>query len=237
MSAFLAFVLAAAAALVVLVVLLLKMWRQANDLRGALTKAQNRLNGLETERQQSEARITDYQKRLEQLAYSDALTAVANRNRFYEEAERVLARAKRVHSHSVVLYCDLDGFKKINDQHGHEAGDVVLVEVARRLEACVRREDLVARMGGDEFAIILENLSDVTKVKAVAESIVERISQPILMEGVLLQVGISVGGVIVNPEAVSIRDILVNADRAMYSAKRQGLGKVVIADFDPKQSL
>jgi len=237
MSGFWALSLSGVSALVALALLCIRLWRRASDLRGALAKAQSRLAALEAERQQSDARISDYQKRLEQMAYSDALTALANRNRLYEEAERVLARAKRVHSYSVVLYCDLDGFKKINDNHGHEAGDVVLVEVARRLEACVRREDLVARMGGDEFAIILENISDYTKVKAVAESIVERISQPILMEGVTLHVGISVGGVIVNPEAGSIRDILVNADRAMYQAKRLGHGKVVIADFDPKQSL
>jgi diguanylate cyclase (GGDEF)-like protein/hemerythrin-like metal-binding protein len=134
-----------------------------------------------------------------------------------------MSQAKRDAKHVALLFADLDGFKAVNDEFGHEAGDAVLRMSAQRFLACVRAVDTVARFGGDEFAIVLGGLEDPQQAKAVAEKIVQAFAQSItLADGRECHVGASVG-ISIYPEHGSAMDnLMVAADRAMYESKRGG---------------
>lgn len=156
----------------------------------------------------------------EQLAYladHDTLTGLANRRRF----ERCLSAAVAAGGAFALLYLDLDDFKSVNDTHGHDCGDWLLEHVSRRLEGCVREGDTVARMGGDEFAVILASAATEADVAAAVERIVECVRQPFsFADGVSLGVGISVGTALHPQAGASPRDLLSASDRAMFAMKR-----------------
>jgi two-component system cell cycle response regulator len=166
-----------------------------------------------TERKQQEAVL------VHQALY-DGLTGLANRAQLLSRIDIAVARYQRHSETSAVIFVDLDGFKPINDRYGHDVGDRVLVEVARRLERIVtRRSDLVARLGGDEFVILCE---DTTEAEAgqIAEHIRSAVSRPIEVEAELpLSVGMSVGVAIADTASASPNDLLRDADAAMYADK------------------
>lgn len=162
-------------------------------------------------------------------ANHDAVTQLANRNAFLSTLTRAIADGRRNHERVAVLFIDLDGFKPVNDQHGHGVGDVLLATTARRLERCVRRTDLVARFGGDEFTILLRGLADDAVPRRVAQACVKALAAPYRLDGLQVRVGASIG-VALCPKHGSTADPLVAAaDAAMYEAKRAGGSRVVVS--------
>ena len=150
----------------------------------------------------------------------DQLTELPNRRLFYDRLENALIRARRGHGRMALLYLDLDKFKQVNDQLGHAAGDSLLQEVARRLKHCVRDADTVARMGGDEFVLLLESAGEEANAAAVAAKIRAAVGQPILIGGQAVEVLPSVGVALYPEHGSSGEALLKYADEAMYKAKR-----------------
>ena len=168
-----------------------------------------------------------FQEQLAHLAYHDGLTGLANRSLFHDRLSQALARAKR-HTRTVaVLYLDLDAFKLVNDEQGHDAGDTVLVEAGRRLQGVVRAEDTVARMGGDEFAIVLEEVEDFPTVTGIAARIVDDVGRPMSVNGAEVVVTASVGIAYSEDGLTDVESLLHDADLAMYRAKAAGKNRFV----------
>ena len=161
--------------------------------------------------------------RLRQQAMHDPLTGLGNRALFRDRLEHALARAQRHPELVAVVMIDLDGFKQVNDSLGHDAGDRLLAEVARRLQDCVRSGDTVARMGGDEFAVLLER-ADVEAPEVVAQRIVYRLRAPVDIDGKAIVTQGSVGVAMASSTTTSAEELLRNADLAMYAAKSKGKG-------------
>ena len=132
-------------------------------------------------------------ERLEYLALYDSLTGLHSRNSFFDHLSRLLAQAKR-HNHVLgLLFLDLDCFKLVNDTHGHDMGDMLLQEVANRLKGCLRASDVPARMGGDEFTVILAEIADAQDASIIARRIIESLTKPFYIEGNECSIGVSVG--------------------------------------------
>jgi diguanylate cyclase (GGDEF)-like protein len=156
---------------------------------------------------------------LSHLAMTDYLTGLANRSQFERTLISEMAHAQRTGEPFTVFYMDLDDFKKINDTLGHAAGDEVLCEVALRMTDQVRAEDLLARMGGDEFGVFMRPSVD-DPAESLAKRIIEVVSEPItLSTGDKVSVGISVG-IATYSDSDSMADLLAKADRALYEIKR-----------------
>lgn len=158
-------------------------------------------------------------KRNRHQALHDALTGLANRKFFNEQLAMLEQRAQRFQKKLAVFIIDLDNFKGVNDLYGHGTGDRLLETVAERLSMCVRKSDLVARLGGDEFAIIQQDITDLQQVSQLAKRISERMSEPVIVSGVVLSSSISFGISVYPEEASSLRQALLHADIAMYRAK------------------
>jgi diguanylate cyclase (GGDEF)-like protein len=167
------------------------------------------------ERKQSE-------ERLAYLAQYDHLTGLANRALFRDRLNQALARAERNNQSMALMFLDLDHFKSINDTLGHDAGDQLLKEVAKRLKSCVRKTDTVARIGGDEFTVILEGIASNQDPIIVAQKIIDKLSTPFIAAGQEVFSGISVGITVYPDDGETARELLKYADRAMYRAKDLG---------------
>ncbi|MEH6578452.1 MAG: EAL domain-containing protein [Amphritea sp.] len=159
---------------------------------------------------------------LERLAYHDHLTELANRRYLSEQLARVIREYARYGKPAVLMYLDLDDFKRVNDSMGHDAGDSLLRQIADRLNGCVRSSDLVARLGGDEFGILLLDSESVRDVSRIAEKLIETIEQPVMLRNKSFVVSTSVGITMIPADGEDVASILRNADMAMYSAKKAG---------------
>ncbi|MDO8313037.1 MAG: GGDEF domain-containing protein [Sideroxyarcus sp.] len=167
-------------------------------------------------------RLKQTNEKVLHLAHHDALTELPNRTLFYDRLNQAIAKARRDKELIAVLYMDLDGFKLINDTLGHDAGDALLRETAKRVVACVRESDTVARMGGDEFTVILCNARTPRSIDLVARKIIDAIASPFLINGKSCSVSISIG-ISLYPNNGETPDQLVKiADATMYSAKQSG---------------
>ena len=155
-------------------------------------------------------------------AHHDPLTQLPNRALCDQRIEEALARARRRYSTLAVLCIDLDEFKEINDQHGHEAGDCVLRAVAARLSASIRATDTLARLGGDEFMIVLEDVRDAESVEKFAAVLLRTIADPVPAGDALLRATASIGAALYPADGTSARQLKVHADHAMYRAKELG---------------
>lgn len=173
-------------------------------------------------------KLAEQQDMLYQQAHHDSLTGLANRLLLELRFEHALRQGKRFDRPLAVLLIDLDGFKPINDRHGHAIGDGVLTEVARRLEAAVRAVDTVARLGGDEFVILLEAVHGGEDAEQVAKKIVAELACPLEVQGLDLSVGGSVGIALYPAHGTSARELLQHADQAMYRAKQAGRGRYCV---------
>jgi len=162
---------------------------------------------------------------LERAARFDALSGLANRASFVASFEDALAAAARTDESVAVLYVDLDDFKAINDAFGHAMGDAVIVAAADRMRGLVRRNELVGRIGGDEFAVLCPGVHDEAEVTALADRIVAALAEPIDHDGARVVVGASVGLTVAGPDAVDPAALLATADRALYQAKADGRGR------------
>jgi diguanylate cyclase (GGDEF)-like protein len=166
-----------------------------------------------------------YEQRLRHMAFHDPLTGLVNRALFVDRVDHALAGRERSRRPVAVLFCDLDDFKKINDSLGHSIGDQVLIAVAERLRGCVRAADTPARFGGDEFAILLEDLASPDDAGATADRILEALEYPVQAGGTDVPVHASVGVAVANVRIGSTDELLRQADLAMYAAKAAGKGR------------
>lgn len=156
--------------------------------------------------------------RLRHLAGHDALTGVANRAEFRDRLAKALAIGER---DVAVAFCDLDEFKPINDRYGHHVGDEVLVEVAARLRACLRTGDELARIGGDEFTVLLRNVPDEAAAVHVADRLLAALKEPFDVQGAEASIGLSVGIALAEP-GTTADELVDRADEALYAVKRLG---------------
>jgi diguanylate cyclase (GGDEF)-like protein len=156
------------------------------------------------------------------LAYHDTLTGLANRRQFEEFALHILSRAQRFQKTFAVFMLDLDGFKQVNDSKGHHAGDAVLKEVSRRFSNCLRKNDILGRIGGDEFSIILEDLALPDSAQIIAEKLIQSLEAPISLAEGMATISVSIGIAIYPKSGQSIPLLMKSADEALYKAKLSG---------------
>ncbi|MHB8342622.1 MAG: diguanylate cyclase domain-containing protein, partial [Mycobacteriales bacterium] len=173
-------------------------------------------------------RRTQALRSLADQALYDPLTGLPTRRALALRLGGARPRARRSGTVLALLFCDLDGFKAVNDRFGHSAGDAVLQEVAKRLAGCLREEDLVARIGGDEFVAVLEGLASAGHAEAFARRVRSAVGAAFDVNGVPVAVAVSVGVAVVPPTVVSEEDPLDLADAAMYQAKSSGEGYAVL---------
>ena len=165
-------------------------------------------------------------KKAEELIWSqanfDVLTQLPNRRMFRDRLAQDLRKATRANQKLALLFLDLDRFKEVNDTLGHQKGDILLVEAARRIAACVRASDTVARLGGDEFTIILTELEDPVVAERIAENIIQVLRQPIQLGTDVAHVSASLGITLFPDDSIDLDELIKHADRAMYVAKSGG---------------
>lgn len=185
----------------------------------------NSFNGLQR-------RLLVQEKRLADLAHHDPLTGLPNRLTIIDRLESELLRIRRSGAGLALLFLDLDNFKPVNDEHGHQVGDLLLIQIAQRLQACVRDVDTVARLGGDEFLILLsDSESPLEAAERVAQHCIEALSGEIRIDELRLKVGVSIGIVVTmgkDATGVSAAQLSSFADSAMYRAKSAGRGRYAI---------
>ena len=174
------------------------------------------LAGLILERQQQ-------QEQIKHLALYDSLTGLANRSLLNEQLQRSIHRARRTAESFALLFIDLDGFKAVNDTHGHDAGDALLVELGQRLQKRFRATDCCARIGGDEFVILLDDIADEAIAMNLAESILTLVAKPLIWSQHQLRVTASIGIALYPEDGDSAGSLLTRADNAMYRAKANGM--------------
>ncbi len=173
------------------------------------------------------------QQEIQRLAFYDALTELPNRRLLLENIDHALSIAKLDSLYSALLYIDLDNFKRINDGHGHDVGDAVLRTVAERLKNCVNTVDTVARIGGDEFVILLDYVGRdaeeaLPNAKRAAEKVRAVLEEPIVLNQQDYLAGASIGLTLICPDSVSTADVMREADMAMYSSKQTGRNRVAV---------
>jgi diguanylate cyclase (GGDEF)-like protein/PAS domain S-box-containing protein len=177
--------------------------------------------------------LKEAELRMQHMAYHDSLTGLPNRAMFEEHLALAIARSQRSGSSVAVLFMDLDGFKDVNDELGHAAGDDLLRVVAHRLREGTRATDLLARLGGDEFLVLLADLPDERApspeevLRLVTERMAARVAEPIPLRGRMVTTSISVGAAMYPQEAQSAEELMRIADAAMYAQKRRGPGVTV----------
>jgi diguanylate cyclase (GGDEF)-like protein len=189
--------------------------RSEQDLELRVIERTHALEGANEKLRQKELQ-------LEYMARHDALTGLPNRTLLDDRIARALASASRRGDVCAILLADLDGFKTINDVHGHVVGDQLLAAAAARIKECVRDTDTVARYGGDEFVIVLEDLDTEYDAADVAEKIVSRMHRSFELEGCTVRINISVGVACFPRDGRTAEQLLDRADMAMYAAKASG---------------
>ncbi|MEB0029405.1 EAL domain-containing protein [Undibacterium sp. RTI2.1] len=182
------------------------------------------------------SRHKGYEAEIRNLAFYDPLTQLPNRRLLMDRLQHLISISKRNESHSAILFIDLDNFKTLNDTRGHDAGDILLVETARRLQTCMRKCDTVARLGGDEFVVVLEELSHtrdeaIQQTDRIAEKIRQVLSQPYAIMDFEHHGSSSIGACLFQGNDVTVKDLFKRADTAMYEAKTSGRNAVRF--FDP----
>jgi diguanylate cyclase (GGDEF)-like protein len=205
----------------------------------ALEEVEQRKNSLEEEIKARTKHLEQEIKQkellantLENMAKYDQLTSLANRYLFLHELEQIHKNSKPFS----LLFIDLDGFKPVNDTYGHDIGDELLQIVARKIKKCVRKNDLVARIGGDEFTIILKNTTNKNTIKKIASNIIKSLEDIIKIQDLSIIIGASIGIYIFNHKD-SIDTILSKADLAMYEAKKAGKGRYLFFDNSMQKHL
>jgi diguanylate cyclase (GGDEF)-like protein/PAS domain S-box-containing protein len=171
---------------------------------------------------------------LDTIAHYDVLTGVPNRRLLGDRLEQALARTRRNNKTLAVCYLDLDGFKAVNDQYGHHAGDDLLVQTTQKLKAVLRADDTLARPGGDEFVLLLADIDNAREVNQLAARLLSTVALPVLIEGHMVSVSVSMGYTLFPADNADADTLLRHADQAMYQAKDAGKNRVVM--FDPVHS-
>ncbi|MFZ6843439.1 bifunctional diguanylate cyclase/phosphodiesterase [Undibacterium sp. RuTC16W] len=182
------------------------------------------------------SRHKGYEAEIRNLAFYDPLTQLPNRRLLMDRLQHLISRSSRSDTHSAILFIDLDNFKTLNDTRGHDAGDVLLVETASRLQTCMRESDTVARLGGDEFVVVLEELSTsrdeaIQQTDRIAEKIRQLLSLPYQIMDFEHHGSSSIGVCLFQGNDITVKDLFKRADTAMYEAKTSGRNAVRF--FDP----
>jgi diguanylate cyclase (GGDEF)-like protein len=193
------------------------LWNEDGSLHGFLEVVRNITEDLSMETQ-----LQEHQERLYHLVHHDTLTSLPNRLLLQDRLQRMMIKAKRTGTNVAMIFLDLDRFKKVNETLGHDVGDKLLISVAGTLDSCVRRSDTVARMGGDEFAVILDDLKDVKFAAVVARKILEALSQPVFVEEYELYAACSIGISVFPADSDNVEGLMRCADTALYRAKDAG---------------
>lgn len=189
--------------------------RAANEFQKKLLSVCGNLAGIILQREKMEKNLWD-------MAHLDTLTRLPNRALLHQRLQHTLTTASRQQQKIALLFLDLDNFKNINDSYGHGIGDEVLISAAKVMSNCIRKQDTLARSGGDEFVILLENISDNLEAYRVAQKILDTLSQSPPIEGTNTTLTASIGISIYPDDTRSADELLRNADTAMYQAKRNG---------------
>lgn len=194
-------------------------------------QAQNLQNRLDAQRIKAKEQAQK-EEQLYHLAHNDTLTGIPNRFQFNQKLQQVLQRAREDGTCSALFFIDLDNFKAVNDRYGHAAGDAVLVAMVRHIQSTIRTSDFLARIGGDEFALIIEKISDRAYLSLLADKIIRAASQPItLANGDSWQASCSIGiSLAQSEEPIREKDLIHQADLAMYQAKQNGKSHFLFYD-------
>lgn len=176
--------------------------------------------------------LKEQRDQLEFLANFDKLTGLPNRNLFLDRLEMIINNAKRYDYLFALLYLDLDRFKPLNDKYGHEAGDLALQEVAKRLQETVHETDTVSRIGSDEFTILLSRIHHAGDAKHVATKVLNALGNPFIIQGNQCALGASIGICLSSSEFICAENIMKNAATAMYAAKAQGRNRFMFSSPD-----
>jgi diguanylate cyclase (GGDEF)-like protein/PAS domain S-box-containing protein len=174
--------------------------------------------------------LREHQERLEHVAHYDPLTNLPNRLLLADRLQQAMVMGKRHRQSLAVLYLDLDGFKAVNDGHGHNVGDDLLIAISQRMKAVLRESDTLARMGGDEFVVVQVDVMNSEDCFRLADRILQACAAPVLMDGALLQVSASIGVTIYPADDVSADQLMRHADQAMYEAKQAGKNRYHLFD-------
>ncbi len=177
--------------------------------------------------------LANYSKRQQALALHDPLTGLPNRRLLEDRIETTFQHASRQQGKAAIMYLDLDGFKNVNDTYGHNCGDEVLKIVADRLVGSSRKEDTVARVGGDEFVIVLGSVSSLSDALGPASKLVDRLSEPYQIDDLTLNLSTSIGIAIYPDDADTVEALINAADGALYQAKRAGKNRYCAAAQTP----
>jgi len=175
-----------------------------------------------TERLQIEELLSENEKRLHHLAHHDALTNLPNRLLFEDRLKHALSKARRSRRQVALFFLDLDHLKEVNDNLGHDYGDLLLIDVAKRLTKCIRETDTVARMGGDEFLVLLEDIESIKMIETMAERICNALSHELSKGDFSQKISASIGISIYPEDAKDGQEMMKNADLAMYRVKNSG---------------
>lgn len=176
--------------------------------------------------------VEDKTRQLNELAFYDVLTGLVNRRLFIEQIEHEVKLLQRTGKKAALMYLDLDDFKKINDTLGHSAGDQLLVEVAHRLKSVMRESDIICRLGGDEYAVLMMNIESVEDCQLIADKIIASIGAEVLLDQQSLKTSISIGITIIPDDSSTLREMLNNADLALYESKNLGKNRATFFNHD-----
>lgn len=202
---------------------------EATSLDGDTTPSYGRSPGYLLIVRDATERLAN-EERLQRLAHHDALTGLPNRKLFAERLEFALARGRRHNHNFALLFIDLDRFKVVNDTLGHETGDVLLQQVADRLQHCLRQEDTLARIGGDEFIVLIANIDHKNDAQVVANKLLNALECPFHVNEQILNVTASIGVSRFPTNGTNAHQLMTRADSAMYLAKAEGKNRVHLAD-------
>lgn len=162
------------------------------------------------------------EQQISQLIKRDPLTGLGNRLIFEEHAELAIARAKRNKTQLAIVFLDLDRFKNVNDTLGHHVGDLLLTLVGKRIKEAIRKSDFVARIGGDEFTLLLDNVTSIDSLNGIAEKILQEAMRPAMLDGKHLEVSASMGIAVYPNQGETVSELMRKADMALYECKQQG---------------
>jgi two-component system CheB/CheR fusion protein len=192
-------------------------WLSISVVKDPLGKVQNYIALFSdvTEKRKAADKIWEH-------ANYDALTRLPNRRLFYDRLDQDIAKTNRANNLLALLFIDLDSFKEVNDQYGHQVGDELLIQVANRLISGVRASDTVSRLGGDEFMVILCDLNEIAEAGKIAQWLVESISKPFFIANESIQVSASIGIIFYPSDSDNADDLIKGADVAMYKSKKRG---------------
>ncbi|HEY9577691.1 MAG TPA: diguanylate cyclase [Pseudobacillus sp.] len=210
--------------------------QQSNDLSARIhVRGKDEIALLEHEFNTMMDSLDTFRRHITKLAYKDSLTHLPNRTFFYNEVSTLLEKLKKMARMGAVLFIDLDGFKQVNDSYGHDHGDLLLQKTAERIKGVTREQDIVSRLGGDEFIIFLFDLKNEEEAVCIADRICQTVVQPVDLNGAKAKVSASVGISSFPRDGQHPDELIKKADQAMYEAKRKGKNQLHV--FNEKTAI